>query len=76
MLVLTRKLNETIIIDGDICITVLGIRGNQVRIGIEAPEQIRVLREELCQETSASRTSAAAKDAAPAAPVLLPQFVR
>jgi carbon storage regulator len=47
MLVLSRKLNERILIDGDIRITVLGLRGNQVRIGIEAPGSVRVIREEL-----------------------------
>ena len=48
MLVLSRKLNETIVIDGGIRITVAGIRGNQVRLGIEAPRSIAVVREELC----------------------------
>lgn len=48
MLVLTRKVNEAILIDGDIRVTVLSLRGNQIRIGIEAPEKIRVFREELC----------------------------
>jgi carbon storage regulator len=47
MLVLSRKLNETIIIDGDIEITVVGFRGNQVRLGIKAPERIGIYREEL-----------------------------
>jgi carbon storage regulator len=47
MLVLSRKLNESIIIDGDIRITIVGIRGNHVRIGIEAPGSVPILREEL-----------------------------
>jgi carbon storage regulator len=47
MLVLTRKFNESIVINGDIRITVVGIRNNQVRLGIEAPGQIKVFREEL-----------------------------
>lgn len=47
MLVLSRKLNETIVIDGGIRITVVGIQGKQVRIGIEAPPSVAVLREEL-----------------------------
>lgn len=47
MLVLSRKPNETIVIDGGIRITVAGIRGNQVRLGIEAPLSVAVLREEL-----------------------------
>jgi carbon storage regulator len=47
MLVLSRKLNEKIIVDGDITITVVKIDRNQVRIGIEAPGHIPVYREEL-----------------------------
>lgn len=47
MLVLTRNPNQSIIIDDDITITVLGVRGNQVRIGIEAPEHVSVDREEI-----------------------------
>ncbi len=48
MLVLSRKLDETIVIDGDIRVTVVGIRGNQIRLGIKAPEQVGIYREELC----------------------------
>lgn len=48
MLVLSRKLSETIVIDGAIRVTVVGIRGNQIRLGIEAPERIGIYREELC----------------------------
>lgn len=48
MLVLSRKRNESILIDGAIRITVVSIRGNQIRLGIEAPDQVRVFREELC----------------------------
>ena len=47
MLVLSRKLNEKIIIDGNIYLTVLRIQGNQVRLGIEAPGHIGIFREEL-----------------------------
>ncbi len=47
MLVLTRKLNESIQIGEDIRITVVRIKGNTVRIGIEAPQQVRVVRGEL-----------------------------
>jgi carbon storage regulator len=47
MLVLSRKRNETIVIDGDIRIIVLDIRGNQVRLGIEAPDSVSILRQEL-----------------------------
>lgn len=47
MLVLTRKLNERICIGDDVRITVVGIRGNHVRLGIEAPPSVTVLRDEL-----------------------------
>ena len=55
MLVLSRKLNEKIVIDGEIVVTIVKIDRNQVRIGIEAPGHIPVYREEIlpsyCQET-------------------------
>jgi len=47
MLVLSRRLGETIIIGDDIKITVLGINGNQVRVGITAPKNVEVHREEV-----------------------------
>ena len=47
MLVLSRRLSETLIIGDDIKITVLGISGNQVRLGIDAPKEISVHREEV-----------------------------
>jgi carbon storage regulator len=47
MLVLSRKINETIVIGGNIRITMTSIRGQQVRLAIEAPEEVPILREEL-----------------------------
>jgi len=47
MLVLSRKCNETIVISDNIRIKVVGISGSQVRLGIEAPSDVRVMREEL-----------------------------
>lgn len=47
MLILTRRVGETIIIDDDIEVTVLSVKGNQVRLGIKAPEDIAVHREEI-----------------------------
>ncbi len=47
MLVLTRKMNESIVIDGDISIKVVSVRGNQVRLGISAPLSHSIFRSEL-----------------------------
>lgn len=51
MLVLSRTLNESIIINGDIRVTVAGLRGNQVRIGIEAPDSVAIFRNELFERS-------------------------
>lgn len=53
MLVLSRKVDERIIIGENIRLTVVSIRGNKVRIGIEAPENVSVFREELIRNTQA-----------------------
>lgn len=47
MLILTRRIGETIRIDDDIEVTVIGIKGNQVRIGVTAPEAVEVHRQEI-----------------------------
>ncbi|MGB1557883.1 MAG: carbon storage regulator CsrA [Oceanococcaceae bacterium] len=47
MLILTRKRGETVLIGDDIAITVLGVKGQQVRIGIAAPEDVAIHREEV-----------------------------
>jgi carbon storage regulator len=47
MLVLSRKLNEKIVIDGGIVVTVVKIDRSQIRLGIEAPSHVRVFREEI-----------------------------
>jgi carbon storage regulator len=52
MLVLSRKLNEKIVVDGNIVLTVVKIERNQIRLGIEAPRHVAILREEI---TGASR---------------------
>lgn len=61
MLVLTRKKNESIIIDEEIEVKILNISNNQVQLGIEAPESIPVHREEVYQEIQAENKLAAAK---------------
>ncbi|MFA5566282.1 MAG: carbon storage regulator CsrA [Acidimicrobiia bacterium] len=59
MLVLSRKSNESIIIGGDIKVTVLEVRGDQVRLGISAPRDVTVHREEVHAEIQRENISAA-----------------
>ena len=47
MLILTRRVGETVMVGDDVTITVLGLKGNQVRVGINAPKHIAVHREEI-----------------------------
>ena len=47
MLILTRRVGETLMIGDDVSVTVLGVKGNQVRIGIDAPKDVAVHREEI-----------------------------
>lgn len=49
MLILTRRAGETLMIGDDVTITVLGVKGNQVRIGVNAPKNVAVHREEIYQ---------------------------
>ena len=62
MLVLTRKTGQSIVIDGGIEITVLEVRGEQVRLGIAAPREIRVNRKELLAQIEAAAAAAAAEE--------------
>ncbi|KOQ97302.1 MULTISPECIES: carbon storage regulator CsrA [Haemophilus] len=49
MLILTRKVGESVLIGNDISITILSVRGNQVKLGVEAPKEVSVHREEIYQ---------------------------
>jgi carbon storage regulator len=58
MLVLTRRENERIIIDGRITVTVVRVEGNKIRLGIEAPHEVPIMREELLAKVAEAVTAA------------------
>lgn len=64
MLVLTRLAKQSIVIGSDVVVTVLEIRGDQVRLGITAPRSVTVHREEVFAELEAANKAAASPDAA------------
>ena len=49
MLILTRRVGETLIIGDEVSVTVLAVKGNQIRIGVEAPKEVSIHREEIYQ---------------------------
>ena len=56
MLILTRRVGESLMIGDDVTVTVLGVKGNQVRIGVNAPKDVSVHREEIYERIKNEQT--------------------
>jgi len=67
MLILTRRVGETVMIGDDVTITVLGVKGNQVRVGINAPKHVAVHREEIYERIKREQQPGEVADKAKAA---------
>ncbi len=59
MLILTRRVGETLMIGDEVTVTVLGVKGNQVRIGVNAPKEVAVHREEIYERIKREQESGA-----------------
>ena len=62
MLILTRRVGETLVVGDDVTVTVLGVKGNQVRLGVNAPKDVSVHREEIYQRIQNEKKAEAEKN--------------
>jgi len=74
MLILSRRVGESLRIGSDVAITVLRVKGNQVRLGVDAPKSVSVQREEISERTKAHAAGAANNADATASDVGVPAF--
>ena len=68
MLILTRRVGETVMIGNDVTVTVLGVKGNQVRVGINAPKTVAVHREEIYERIKREQEGNPDNDPEPESP--------
>ncbi len=70
MLILTRRVGETVMIGNEVTVTVLGVKGNQVRVGVNAPKDVAVHREEIYERIKREEDHDARTGAAPVAKIV------
>ncbi len=61
MLILTRRVGESVVIAGDVTVTVLGVKGNQARLGVNAPKDVAVHREEIHERIKSEQAAVEAE---------------